>query len=150
MTQAPPAIFKIPTKSPQPARGKPGRPSGRAKAGRPAPGRVRASGTGRAATRGGGEVIELEYGITVYPAREEHGRWRAVWYENGERQQCEAGTEQKLAAKLEKVTERLAADAPNMKRPGAALIAHYLDPDRLPVDEVPAPLQPHLAGPRRR
>ena len=135
MTQAAPAIFKIPTKSPQPARGKPGRPAGRAKAGRPAPGRVLASGTGRAATRGGGEVIELEYGITVYPAREESARWRAVWYENGERQQCEAGTEEKLAARLEKVTERLAADAPNMKRPGAALIAHYLDPDRLPVDE---------------
>jgi hypothetical protein len=86
MTQAARAVSKIPTKSPQPARGKPGRPAGRAKAGRPAPGRVRASGAGRAATRGGGEVIELEYGITVYPAREEHGRWRAVWYEEGERQ----------------------------------------------------------------
>src|SRR5580693_7221804 len=113
MTQAPPAIFKIPTKSPQPARGKAGR--------------VVVNGTGRAATRGGGEVIELEYGVTVYPARGEHGRWRAIWHENGERQQCEAGTEQKLAARLEKVTERLAADAPNMTRPGAALIAHYLD-----------------------
>ncbi len=135
MTQAPPAVFKIPTKSPQPARGKAGRPAGRAKVGRPASGRVRASGTGRAATRGGGEVIELEYGITVYPAREEHGRWRAVWYETGERQQCEAASEEKLAARLEKVKERLEADAPNMKRPGADLIAHYLDPDRLPVDE---------------
>jgi hypothetical protein len=71
----------------------------------------------------------------VYPAREEHGRWRAVWYENGARQQCEAGTEEKLAARLEKVKERLEADAPNMKRPGADLIAWYLDPDRLPVDE---------------
>jgi len=91
--------------------------------------------TGRAATRGGGEVIELEYGITVYPAREEPGRWRAVWHEDGERQQCEASSEEKLAAKLEKVTARLAADAPNMKRPGAALIAWYLNPDRLPVHE---------------
>ena len=135
MAQAAPAVFKIPTRSPQPARGKAGRPAGRAKAGRTAPGRVRASGTGRAATRGGGEVIELEYGITVYPAREEHGRWRAVWYEDGERQQCEAASEEKLAARLQKVTERLAADAPNMKRPGADLIAWYLDPDRLPVDE---------------
>ena len=135
MLQAAPAVVKIPTKSPQLARGKPGRPASRAKVGRPAPGQVRVNGTGRAATRGGGEVIELEYGITVYPAREEHGRWRAVWYENGQRQQCEAPTEEKLAARLEKVTERLAADAPNMKQPGAALIAHYLDPDRLPVDE---------------
>jgi hypothetical protein len=70
MTLAPPVIFKIPTESPQPAR-KGGRPARRAKPGRPAPGRVLANGTGRAATRGGGEVIELEYGITVYPARVE-------------------------------------------------------------------------------
>ena len=32
-----------------------------------------------------------------------------------------------------KVTERLRAGAPDMERPGADLIAHYLDPDRLPV-----------------
>jgi hypothetical protein len=94
---------------------------------------VLAAGTGRAATRGGGEVIELEYGITVYPARSEGGRWRATWHENDERQQCEAATEEKLAAKLEKVRVRLEADAPNMKKPGADLIAHYLDLDRLPV-----------------
>jgi hypothetical protein len=96
-------------------------------------GRVLASGTGRAATRGGGPVIELEYGITVYPAREEQGRWRAVWYENGERQQCEAASAEKLAARLEKVTERLKADAPNMTPRGADLIAYFLSPDRLPV-----------------
>src|ERR1019366_2635546 len=53
--------------------------------------------------------------------------------------QCEAGTQEKLTAKLEKVTERLAADAPNMKRCGADLIRHFLDPDRLPVDERGAP-----------
>jgi hypothetical protein len=134
MTQAAASVFKIPTESPQPAC-KVARPARRAKPGRTAPGRVLANGTGRAATRGGGEVIELEYGITVYPAREEMGRWRAVWHENGQRQQCEAGTQEKLTAKLEKVTERLAADAPNMKRPGADLIRHFLDPDRLPVDE---------------
>jgi hypothetical protein len=116
MTQAAPAVFKIPTKSPQPAHGKAGRPAGRAKAGRPATGRVLANGAGRTATRGGGEVIELEHGITVYPAREEKGRWRAVWYEDGERQQCETSSEEKLAARLEKVTERLAADAPKEPR----------------------------------
>ncbi|HEX6526882.1 MAG TPA: site-specific integrase [Streptosporangiaceae bacterium] len=80
-------------------------------------------------------VIELECGITVYPARSGGGRWRAVWYEAGERQQCEAATEEKLAARLEKVRTRLEADAPDMNKPGAALIAHYLDPDRLPVQE---------------
>jgi hypothetical protein len=51
------------------------------------------------------------------------------------REQCEAATEEKLAVKLEKVKIRLEADAPNMKKPGAALIAHYLDPDRLPVSD---------------
>ena len=79
-------------------------------------------------------VIELEYGITVYPARCDGDRWRAVWYENGQRQQCESTKEAKLAAELEKVTERLEADAPNMKRTGADLIRHYLDPDRMPVE----------------
>ena len=80
-------------------------------------------------------MIELECGITVYPARYEGGRWRAVWHEDGERQQCEAATEEKLAPKLEKVAERLQADAPNMRKPGADLIAHYLNPDRLPVQD---------------
>jgi hypothetical protein len=48
---------------------------------------------------------------------------------------CEGATEEKLAAKLEKVAERLRADAPNMRRPGADLIAHYLSPDLLPVQD---------------
>jgi integrase len=42
-------------------------------------------------------------------------------------------SEDTLAGKLEKVTERLAADAPHMRRPGAELIAWYLAPDRLPA-----------------
>jgi hypothetical protein len=42
-----------------------------------------------------------------------------VWYENGRRRQCEAVSEDRLAATPEKVTERLAADAPNTERPGA-------------------------------
>jgi hypothetical protein len=77
---------------------------------RPA-GRVRASGTGRAAVHGGGEVIELGHGITACPARAELGRWRSVWQEDGKREQCEAPSKEKLAAKLEKVAERLRADA---------------------------------------
>jgi hypothetical protein len=67
---------------------------------------VSASSNGRAATRGSGEVIELGCGVTVYPARGEQGRRRAVWYEAGQRQQCEAATEERLAAKLEKVMVR--------------------------------------------
>jgi integrase len=76
----------------------------------------------------------MDCGVTVYPDRGERGRWRAVWYEDGQRCQCEAATEAKLAAKLVKVIERLEAGAPNMKRPGTDLVAHYLDPDRLPAD----------------
>jgi integrase len=83
----------------------------------------------------GRPVIEMEYGITVYPARFEGDRWRAVWYEDGERQQCESAREDRLAARLEQVTERLRADAANMRRPGTDLIAHYLDPDRRPVEK---------------
>jgi hypothetical protein len=68
MRQAPAAIFKIPTDSPQLAPRRAARPSGRPRK-TFATGRspALAGGTGRAATRGGGEVIELECGITVYP-----------------------------------------------------------------------------------
>jgi integrase len=82
---------------------------------------------------GGRVVVEVEGGITVYPARCPGDRWRAVWYENGRRRQCEAISETRLAARLAKVSERLAADAPNMERPGADLIAHYLSPGRHPA-----------------
>ena len=83
----------------------------------------------------GRPVIDLECGITVYPPRQQWEPWRAVWVEDGRRRFREAVTEEKLAAKLEKVTERLQADAPNMERPGADLIAYYLSPGRLPVQE---------------
>ena len=102
-----------PHKNPQPATNRPARPKAR----RAARSGILASGAGRPATRGDGhQVIELECGITVYPAREVQDRWRAVWYENGKRRHCEWTTEERLAAKLEKVTKRLAADAPNMER----------------------------------
>jgi integrase len=133
MTQAPASIFKIPTKSPQPARGRASRARKAAAAVPKAASRVAGVET-RAATRGDGDVIELDLGITVYPPRDKGGRWRAVWHEDGGRQQCESVSEQKLAAKLEKVRQRLATGASNMTRPGADLIAWYLNPDRLPVE----------------
>jgi hypothetical protein len=134
MRQAGNAQTEIPTISPQPPRSGAVRPAGRAKkTGAHTRAKVLATGSERESTRGGGEVIELECGIAVYPARSEGGRWRAVWYEAGERQQCEAATEGKLTPKLEKVAERLKADAPKMRRAGADLIAHYLDPNQLPV-----------------
>ena len=89
MAHAAPVRTKIPTKIPQPARAGASRPV-RPKARGAARSRVLAGGAGRPATRGDGPVIELEYGITVYPAREGQDRWRAVWYENGRRRQCEA------------------------------------------------------------
>jgi integrase len=80
-------------------------------------------------------VIELGFGILVYPPETDWGPWRATFTEHGQRKYRQAATEAKLAAKLEKVRERLSAGAANMERPGADLIAYYLDPDRLPVDE---------------
>ena len=78
MTRAAGAIFKIPQN-----------PQQRAPSVRLAAGRVAGIET-RAATRGDGEVIELDLGITVYPPRDKGGRWRAVWHEDGVRKQCES------------------------------------------------------------
>jgi hypothetical protein len=71
--------------------------------------------------------------VVVYPARFAGDRWRAVWYEGGRRRQCEAMSEERLAARVEKIVARLAADAPGLERPGAELIAHYLSPSRHPA-----------------
>jgi integrase len=76
---------------------------------------------------------DWEHGITVYGPRCDGGPWRAVFTENGRRRWRQATTWESLAAKLEKVTVRLAADADFMERPGADLIAHYLSDSRLPV-----------------
>jgi len=137
MTAPAPERPKIPTKIPQAARpdakglASPARAATRSRRARP--GALVRGGT-REPTRGdGGVVLELEWGITVYPARVAGGRWRATWYEAGRRRQCEAVSEDRLAARLEKVSERLAADAPGMERPGSDLIAWYLSPARHPA-----------------
>ena len=139
MAQSALATPKIPTEIPQLAAdatgravGSPGRAS--AQPGRRAGSGAKMRGGTRAATRGDDRVVvEVEGGITVYPARCAGDRWRAVWYEDGRRRQCEAISEARLAAKLEKVSERLAADAPNMERLGGDLIAYYLSPGRRPA-----------------
>ena len=124
---------EIPTVSPQLAFAGPPGPAGPKLAARHMA-CLFAGATGREATRGDGRVVvELECGVPVYPAREPGDRWRAVWYENGLRRQCEARSEERLAERLEKVAERLTADAPNLERPGADLIASYLSADRLPA-----------------
>jgi integrase len=133
---------KIPTKNPQAASAGPGR--GRAPAG---PGRAgvrrRRVPVGEAARAASvavpvsREPIVTEQGITVYPARCEGDRWRAVWYEpDGSRGQCQSVSEQGLAVKLEKVTERLAADVPNMLRSGRELIIYYLSDERRPAERA--------------
>jgi len=80
-------------------------------------------------------VVEAGCGILVYPPEVEGEPWRATFVESGRRRFRQAMTEAELAAKLAKVTERLRAGASDMERPGADLIAHYLDPDRLPVSK---------------
>jgi integrase len=137
------SVSMIPTKNPQPAT------AGAVRGRRPAAGsrglgRGRSGGRGRPGGRvvsgvtragpGGRTVIETPEGITVYAARREGDRWRAVWYEDGERRQCQAATEDRMAASLEKVAVRLAADAPNMLSTGDELIAFYLSADRLPAE----------------
>ena len=75
--------------------------------------------------------------MTVYPPVAEGEPWRAVFTEGGRRRYRQGATEAKLAAKLAAVTERLEADAPDMERPGADLIAWYLSADRLPAGRLP-------------
>ena len=125
---------KINTNATQPARGRAARrAAGRGKP-RPSGGPARVSGDTRESVRGSGRVVvEVEGGITVYPPQRGGEPWRAVFTENGRRRYREAGTEEKLAVKLAKVTERLQADAPHLERPGADLIAWYLSPDRHPA-----------------
>ena len=130
MVQAAAPQPKINTKTTQPPHGRAARAaSGAGKARRAAQSSAHVRGDARESARGRA-VIDLAAGITVYPPQQDGDPWRAVWAEDGRRRFCEAVTEVRLAAKLAKVTERLEADAPNMERPGADLIAWYLSPDR--------------------
>src|ERR1017187_9071476 len=131
-----PAKPKINTNPPQRGRDRAARRApGGGKTARRGRGQARVSGDTRESVRDSARVVgEADCGITVYPPEASGGpRRRAVFTENGRRRYRQAMTEAELAAKLEKVTERLRACAPDMERPGADLIAHYLDPDRLPV-----------------
>jgi integrase len=136
MARVAPSRTKINTEVTQLASRQPARRSlGRFQTGRPARRRARVGGDARGSVRDPGrQVVELDCGITVYPPEAEGEPWRAVFTENGQRRYRQAATEAKLAAKLEKVRERLEADAPNLELPGSDLIAYYLDPDRLPPD----------------
>ncbi len=136
MTQAAPAQAKIPTKSPQPAPRR-GRSSGRggkkasgparARSSRPAPGASppaaaarssswsagsRCTRPGPRAAGGGRSGTRRASGSSA--RRRPRRSWPPSW------RRSPSGSQ---------------ADAPNMRRPGADLIAHYLDPDRLPVKD---------------
>ena len=63
-------------------------------------------------------MVEVGWGISVYPARFAGDRLRAVWFEGGRRRECESVSEAKLAVRLAKVRERLAADPPMPRNPG--------------------------------
>jgi hypothetical protein len=54
-------------------------------------------------------VVEAGLGILVYPPEAEGELWRATFTENGVRRFRQGATEAGLAAKLAKVTERLAS-----------------------------------------
>jgi hypothetical protein len=69
----------------------------------------------------------------VYPPANGERRWRAVWYEDGKRRQCQSVSNDRQM--LEKVIALLAVGARNTERPGSELIAWYLNPDRLPVGD---------------
>src|SRR5260370_16455164 len=106
MAQSAPARTKINTKVTQPA---PGR-SSRRPAGRPGPGRPprgpRVSGDARESVRQPDRpVIELEFGILVYPPETDGEPWRAVFTENGERKFRPGPDEAKLAPNPAKVSE---------------------------------------------
>jgi integrase len=135
MAHAAPPESKINTELTQLARDRAARRvPGRGKTSPPARGSAGVSGDTRQSVRGPGRVVvEVECGITVYPPESEGEPWRAVFTEDGQRRYRQAASGEKLAAKLDKVKERLRAGAPDMVRPGADLIAYYLDPDRLPV-----------------
>ena len=122
---------KIPTKIPQLRLVEDTRPARMGEQTRSGRSATRVGGDTRMATRGDDRVVvEGGWGVVVYPARGPGDRWRAVWYEGGRRRQCEAASEERLAARVEKIVDRLAADAPGMDRPGCELIAYYLSPGR--------------------
>jgi hypothetical protein len=122
MAQATAARTKINTEVTQPARGRWARPSaGRPRAGR-SPKGPRVGGDARESVRPARPVVELEFGILVYPPEADWEPWRAVFTENGQRRFRQGATEAKLAEKLQKGRERLSVGPGNMERTGADLI----------------------------
>ena len=117
MAPSAPAKPEINTNPTQPGRARPARRSP-GKASTADRGRPRVSGEARESARGSARVVvEVGWGVLVYPPEGAVGVWRATFTENGRRRFRQAVTEAELAVKLEKVTERLAAGAPGLEAP---------------------------------
>jgi hypothetical protein len=101
MAQAAPLRTKTNTEVTQPGCGRRSRPpAGLPKTGRPPRG-PRVSGDARESVRHPDRpVIELGFGIGVYPPEAGGEPWRATFTENGQRRFRQGATEAKLAAKL--------------------------------------------------
>ena len=101
MAHAALARTKINTEVTQPGRSRGTRsPAGPRKAGRPPRG-PRVIGEARESARHPDRpVIELEFGILVYPPEADGEPWRATFTENGQRKYRQGATEEKLAAGL--------------------------------------------------
>jgi hypothetical protein len=66
----------------------------------------------------GRPVVEVWWGVVVYPPEAAGGLWRAVFTENGERRFRQGRTEAELAVKVDRVLERLAAGRRTWNAPG--------------------------------
>ena len=136
MVQSAPVRPKINTRPTQLARGRALRPPrARGQAARSVGAPARVSGDTRESVRRSDRlVVELECGVTVYPAREPGDVWRAVWSGGGSAalpgggDRGEAGGE---AGESDRAADRRRAEHGT---PGDDLIAFYLSPDRLPAD----------------
>jgi hypothetical protein len=110
MALAAPPKSKINTEITQPALSQVLRRARRAGKASGPRGPARLSGDTRESVRDSARVVvEVECGILVYPPEAAGEPWRATFTENGRRRFRQAMTEAELAAKLEKVTERLRA-----------------------------------------
>jgi len=81
------------------------------------------------------DVLEFDCGVRAYPPPRSDGYWRLRWLEEGRRRDTTARSRDEAVAKAAELVAGLARGRPTdwARAPGAALIAHYLDPKRRPV-----------------
>ena len=88
-----------------------------------------------AQSRGQRDALMFAAGVTVYPPAAGGGYWRVRWREDGRRRETTARSRDAAIAKAGELVDRLGLGAPTDlgRAPGAALVAHYLDPGRRPA-----------------